>query len=117
MSNLTKEHFESVLEKALKQQTKALQRYTDKKVDDLALMIQNNVAMKEDLKALERRTDQRFNELDRHLKEKATTEGLRELENKLIEDTGAVTGVEQKHNRSLTQRVTRLEKEVFPKMA
>ena len=59
-------------------------------------------------KALEKRMDERFNEVDRQLMGKATKDGLRDLENKLIEDTGAVTGVEQKHYRSHVQRIARL---------
>ena len=42
---------------------------------------------------------------------------IHDLEVKLIEDTGAVIGTEQKHFHSQTQRIARLEKEVFDKNA
>lgn len=76
--------------------------------------IHKNMATKDDIKELRLETKKDLLEVETRLLEKmATKDDLHELENKLIEDTGAMTGTEQKHNRSLTQRVSRLEKEVF----
>lgn len=78
--------------------------------------MEDRMATKEDLKAFATKKD--LFELESRITEKmATKDGLRDLENKLIEDTGAMTGVEQTHHRSITQRVARLEKEVFQKTA
>ena len=81
--------------------------------DDMAM--QNDVAMatKNDITSLRTEMKQGFEAVDRQLRDKATKDDIRELENKLIEDTGAVTGVEQKHYRSHAQRIARLEKTVF----
>ena len=102
-------------------------------IDDLAEMIQRNVAMKDDLKnfatkddlknfatkadlnAFEKRNNERFTEIDQSLKEKATKNDIHALETKLIEDTGTIIGVEDKHYEKLTQRVVLLEREVFHK--
>ncbi|HLC99632.1 MAG TPA: hypothetical protein VJC11_01565 [Patescibacteria group bacterium] len=71
----------------------------------------NNFATKDDLKAYAKRTEEQFDEIRGKM---ATKDDIRELEAKLIDDTGAITGVEQKHFRSHAQRITRLEKAVFP---
>ena len=73
-------------------------------IADLSVHVKTKVATKKDLLELETRIRE----------DMATKEGLKDLENKLIEDTGVITGVEGKHHRSLTQRVSRLEKHVFP---
>ncbi len=101
-------------------------------IDDLAIMIQRGIvgvmatkedlkgfatkedlkgfATKEDLNAMEQRMVNRFDNLR---SEMATKTDIFNLEQKLIEDTGAITGVEQKHHRSHAQRIARLEKTVF----
>lgn len=71
-------------------------------------------ATRDDLKAMEKRTNDRFDEMRMEM---ATKSDILELERKLIEDTDAMTGVEQKHYRSHAQRIAHLEKEVFPKGA
>lgn len=67
-----------------------------------------NMATKKDLANLETRLTNKIDKVQ---------ESVESLDKKLIEDTGAMTGVEQTHNRSLVQRVARLEKKVFPKTA
>lgn len=113
MAELTKEYFD----KALKAQSKDLKGYTDKKIEGLALMIQNNVAMKDDLKNMTTKTDvaELRLEMNERLDDVAHKDDIRDLETKLVEDTSTVTGVEQKHYDSITQRVVRLEKAVFDK--
>lgn len=73
-----------------------------------------NMATKDDLKAFATKDDIR--QLEKNIRQDmATKDHIKDLEKKLIEDTDAVTGVEQKHYRSHAQRIARLEKEVFPK--
>ena len=69
--------------------------------------IKKTMATKKDLFEMETRIRENM----------ATKEDIRTLETKLVEDTGAITGVEQKHYRSHAQRIARLEKEVFPETA
>lgn len=70
------------------------------RIDETVTRMETNMATKDDIYQIRR--------------EMATKDGLAELEQKLIDDTGAVSGTEQRHFRSLTQRVARLEKTVFP---
>lgn len=78
--------------------------------------IRRDMATKEDLKAFATKKDlfEFRTEMNERFKEVATKEDLYDLERKLIEDTSVITGVEQKHHDSLTQRVMKLEKVVFP---
>ncbi|OGN27943.1 MAG: hypothetical protein A3A33_04255 [Candidatus Yanofskybacteria bacterium RIFCSPLOWO2_01_FULL_49_25] len=73
--------------------------------------IENRMATKEDLRAV--KEDLKAVEIRLTNKIDKVQESVDDLETKLIDDTGAITGTEQKHNRSLNQRVSRLEKEVF----
>ena len=66
--------------------------------------IEDRMATKKDIEALEVRL---INKIDK------VQESVDDLETKLIEDTGLITSTEHKQNRSITQRVERLEKEVF----
>ncbi len=69
-------------------------------------------ATKNDITHLRTEMNKKFDEVR---EEMATKKDVHDLEQKLIEDTGAITGTEQKHYRSHAQRIARLEKEVFDK--
>lgn len=80
--------------------------------------IHGKMATKDDLKELRQATKKDLFEMETRIREDiATKDDLRALEAKLIEDTGTITGVEQKHHRSHAQRIARLEKEVFHEAA
>lgn len=65
-----------------------------------------NFATKTDIAELRLEMNERFDDV-------ASKDDLHDLETKLIEDTGIITGVEKKHYDSLTQRVIKLEEKVF----
>lgn len=75
--------------------------------------IKENMATKDDLKSFATKKDLADLEVRLTNKIDKVQESVESLDKKLIEDTGAITGTEQKHFRSLTQRVARLEKNVL----
>ena len=50
---LTKEYFDQTLKDGLAQQTKEIKAYTDEKIEELAILINETVAKKEDITRLE----------------------------------------------------------------